>query len=84
MDGGTPTFLSSSCKRLVCRNMFLFADQTVVVVFPDLSFVITQSPIFFFICLQMVAFELNTSSMISFSIFLNKYFLVNALVNEYI
>ena len=36
---------------------FSFGKQTVLVVFPDYFFVTTKSPIFLFICLQMVAFE---------------------------
>ena len=44
-------------KRLVCRKIFFFAEKTVLVAFPDYSFVTNKSLIFFFICLQMVAFE---------------------------
>ena len=36
---------------------FSFVEQTVLVIFPDYSFVSTKSPIFFFICLQMIDFE---------------------------
>ena len=36
---------------------FYFAKKTVLMVFPDYSFVTTKSPIFFSICLQMIAFE---------------------------
>ena len=67
MNGGIPAFTNtlflqkifpiSSCKRLVCCKIFLFVEQTVLVVFPDYSFVTTKSQIFFFICLKMVAFE---------------------------
>ena len=38
-------------------SYFSFAEQTDFVVFPDYSFVTIKSPIFFSICLQMVAFE---------------------------
>ena len=34
---------------------FSFVEQTVLVVFPDYSFVTTYSPIFFYICLQVTA-----------------------------
>ena len=53
---------------------FSFVEQTVLVVFPDYSFVTTKSPIFFSICLHRWLL-LNTSSMISYLIFLNKFFL---------
>ena len=36
---------------------FSFVEQTVLMVFTVYSFVTTKSPIFFFVCLQMVAFE---------------------------
>ena len=36
---------------------FSFVEQTVFMVFTVYSFVTTKSPIFFFVCLQMVAFE---------------------------
>ena len=36
---------------------FPLVEKTVLVVFPDYQFLTTKSPIFFFICLEMVAFE---------------------------
>ena len=65
MDGGMPVFTItlltkkfpiSFCKHLVYCKIFLFCQKTVLVVFPDYSFITTKSPILFFIC-QMVAFE---------------------------
>ena len=53
----TKKFRISSRKRLVCRKIFLFCQTEVLVVFPDYSFITNKSLIFFFICLQMVAFE---------------------------
>ena len=63
--------ISSHHRCLVCIRYFSFVEQTVLVVFPDYSFATTKSPILFFMCLQMVTF---TSSMISYFIFLNKFF----------
>ena len=40
---------------LVVRH-FSFVKQTVLVVFLDYSFVTAKSPMFFFVCLQMVVF----------------------------
>ena len=64
MDGEIPAFTIftkkfpiCSCKCLIVVRYFSFVEQTVLVVFPDYSLVTTQSPKFFFICLQMVAFE---------------------------
>ena len=48
----TKKFPISSRKHLLCH-----VEQAVFVVFPDYSFVTTKPPIFFSICLQMVAFE---------------------------
>ena len=55
----TKKFPISSRKHLLCHKIFLFCRTT-------------KSPIFFSICLQLVAFEY---SMISYLIFLNKVFL---------
>ena len=52
---------------------FSFVEQTVLVDFPDYSFVTTKSPIFFSYACRLLL--LNTSSMISSLIFLNKSFL---------
>ena len=49
-----PSLLASTCFVI---RYFSFVEQAVFVVFPDYSFVTTKSPIFFSICLQMVAFE---------------------------
>ena len=49
-----PSLLASTCFVI---RYFSFVDQAVFVVFPDYSFVTTKPPIFFSICLQMVAFE---------------------------
>ena len=66
MDSGIPAFILffftktfpiSSWKHLVYCKIFLFCQKTVLVVFPDYSFITTKSPILFFICPQMVAFE---------------------------
>ena len=67
MDGGIPAFtnilfLQKSFTFLLASAWFViryfsFVEQTVLVVFPDYSFVTTKSPIFFFICLQMVVFD---------------------------
>ena len=55
----TKKFPISSCKRLVCRKIFLFCQTDSFGSLPWLFFrkSTTKSPIFFFICLQMVAFE---------------------------
>ena len=54
----TKKFPISSCKHFVCHKIFLsFVEQTVLVVFPDYSFITSKSPILFFIWLQMVDFE---------------------------
>ena len=55
-------FLQKSFPSLLASAWFVvryfsFVKQTVLLVFPDYSFVTTKSPIFFSICLQMVAFE---------------------------
>ena len=67
MDGGMPAFnitfflqkrfpsLLASARFVV--RYFSFVEQTVLVVFLDYSFVTTKFPIFFFIGLQMIAFE---------------------------
>ena len=48
----------SSCKRLVCHNIFLFCGTDSFGGLPsDYSFVTNKSSIFFFICLQMVVFD---------------------------
>ena len=67
MDGEIPAFtitlfLQKSFPSVLASAWFVvryfsFVKQTVLVVFPDYSLVTTKSPIFFFICLQMVAFE---------------------------
>ena len=67
MDGGIPAFtnilfLQKSFTFLLASAWFViryfsFVEETVLVVFPDYSFVTTQSPIFFFICLQMVVLD---------------------------
>ena len=56
------SFLKKSFPSLLTRTWFViryfsFLEQTVLVVFLDYAFVTTKSPIFFLICLQMVAFE---------------------------
>ena len=55
----TQKFPISSCKCLVCCKIFLFCRTDSFRGLPRLFFskCITESPIFFFICLQMVAFE---------------------------
>ena len=67
MDGGMHTFIITHflqkgfpCLLIITWfvvRYFSFDKQTVLIVFPDYSFVTTKSLIFFFICLQMVAFE---------------------------
>ena len=66
MDGGmsaftitlfTKKFPISSCKCLVCCKMFLFCRTDSFWVFSNYFSKTTKSPIFFFICLQVVAFE---------------------------
>ena len=65
-------FTSLASAWFVIRY-FSFVEQTVLVDFPDYFFVTTKSPIFFsFDCRLLL---LNTSSMISSLIFLNKSFL---------
>ena len=49
-----PSLLASAWFVII---YFSFVEQTVLVVFPDYSFITTKSPISFFICLHMVAFE---------------------------
>ena len=49
-----PSPLASTCFVI---RYFSFVEQAVFVVFPDYSFVTTKPPIFFSICLQMVASE---------------------------
>ena len=49
-----PSLLASTCFVI---RYFSFVEQAVFVVFPDYTFVTTKPPIFFSICLQMVAFE---------------------------
>ena len=49
-----PIPLASTCFVI---RYFSFVEQAVFVVFPDYSFVTTKPPIFFSICLQIVAFE---------------------------
>ena len=56
------SFLHQSFPSLLTSPWFVvkyfsFAKKTVLMVFHDYSFVATKSPIFFFICLQMIAFE---------------------------
>ena len=72
MDGEIPAFtitllLHKSFPSLLTIAWFVvryfsFVEKIVFVVFPDYSIVTTKSPIFFFICLQMVAFEYCFSS----------------------
>ena len=55
-------FLQKSLPSLLVSTWFViryfsFVKQAVFVVVPDYSFATTKSPIFFSICLQMVAFE---------------------------
>ena len=52
-------FPISSREHLLCHKIFLFCrtGSFCAHVFPDYSFVTTKPPIFFSICLQMVAFE---------------------------
>ena len=67
MDGGIPVFTithfyKKSFPSLPASSWFIiryfpFVEQTVLVVFPGYSLVTIKSPIFSFICLQMVAFE---------------------------
>ena len=47
----------SFCKCFVCRKIFIFCRTDSFAGFPDYSFVTTKSPIFFFVYLQVVAFE---------------------------
>ena len=66
MDGGIPVFnntlsLQKSSPFLLASTWFVvkyfsFVEQTVLMVFPDYSFVATKSSIFFFMCQQMVIF----------------------------
>ena len=71
-------FLQKRFPSLLARAWFViryfsFVEQEVFVVFPDYSFVTTKSPIFFpYACRWLL---LHTSSMISYLIFLNKFFL---------
>ena len=67
MHGGIPAFpitlfLYKRFPSLFASAWFdvrysSFVEQIVLVVFPDYSFTIAKSLIFFSICLQMVAFE---------------------------
>ena len=51
------SFASLLASAWFVARYFSFVKQTVLVVFPDYSFITNKSLIFFFICLQMVAFE---------------------------
>ena len=67
MDDGIPAFTKTPFLQEIFPFLlgstwffvryFSFVEKTVLVVFPDYSFVTTKYPIFFFIYLQMVAFE---------------------------
>ena len=65
MEGGIPAFTNNFFLQKIFPSFlasawfivryFSFVEQTVLVVFPDYSFVTT--PILFFLCLQLVVFE---------------------------
>ena len=61
-NGWWNLFLQKNSQSVLASAWFVvryfsFVEQTVLMVFPDYSFVTTNSPIFFSRCLQMVAFE---------------------------
>ena len=59
MNGGKSAFTITLFTKQVFHLLQAFGLplDTVLVIFSDYSFVTTKSLIFFFICLQMVAFE---------------------------
>ena len=80
-------YIYDQVPLLDISRYFSFVKQRVLVVVADYSFVTTKSPILFFIRQEMVGFE-YVQSMISYLIFLNKFFLHfdadSTIVNGYI